>query len=206
MKKRQSCLKHFKVILQNPQLPTGCEITALAMVLGFYGFRADKVELAEKYLPRRPYHVYLGENGKACGPDLERYFIGNPAGRGYVCGTRAIVRAADRYLRDRGSSLRADDMTGISPEELYGLVKAGSPVLVWVTIGMKKRKKPMGWYTEEGSYVDWSRNDHGAALIGAAEKRVWIADPILGKKSYRKTDFEKVFEERGRRCVVISRK
>ena len=37
-------------ILQLPELPTGCEITTLAMLLDAVGFQVDKVQLAEGYL------------------------------------------------------------------------------------------------------------------------------------------------------------
>ena len=39
-------------ILQNPELPTGCEVTALAEVLQFWGFDVCKTELADEWLPR----------------------------------------------------------------------------------------------------------------------------------------------------------
>jgi hypothetical protein len=38
-------------ILQNPELPTGCEIVALTSLLRFYGFDADKIDMAKNYLP-----------------------------------------------------------------------------------------------------------------------------------------------------------
>ena len=39
-------------ILQNPELPNGCEITSLCMLLRYLGFDADKCILADRYLPR----------------------------------------------------------------------------------------------------------------------------------------------------------
>ena len=38
-------------ILQNPELPNGCEITSAAIVLNYLGFDIDKVTLAENCLP-----------------------------------------------------------------------------------------------------------------------------------------------------------
>ena len=40
------------LILQNPELPNGCEITSLCMLLRYLGFDADKCLLADNYLPR----------------------------------------------------------------------------------------------------------------------------------------------------------
>ena len=60
-----------------------------------------------------------------------------------------------------------------------------------------------GWYTEDGDYVDWSTNDHGAVLIGYTEETVLIADPLAGIVEYDRQAFEAVFASRGNQCVVI---
>ena len=39
-------------ILQNPELPNGCEITSCCEVLHYLGFAPDKCELTDYYLPR----------------------------------------------------------------------------------------------------------------------------------------------------------
>src|SRR5690625_3112731 len=40
----------LNTILQYPELPNGCEVTALASVLNYHGYKTTKMELAEKYL------------------------------------------------------------------------------------------------------------------------------------------------------------
>ncbi len=74
---------------------------------------------------------------------------------------------------------------------------------MWVTIEMADRWDTQGWYTETGSYVDWSMNDHGAVLIGYTDTTVTIADPISGEIQYGREQFESVFASRGSQCVVI---
>lgn len=194
----------FDMIMQMPELPTGCEITAMAMVLHHYGLAVDKVELATEYLPTAAANLYSGADGRLYGPDLNRYFVGDPTTRGgYICGPEAIVTAANAYLADQGSSLYAVDQTGISLEELYRLVSEDTPVVVWVTISMAQRQTPQGWYTEAGEYVEWSTNDHGAVLIGYSESTVLIADPISGLTEYDRSAFEEVFASRGNQCVIL---
>lgn len=194
----------FDIIGQMPELPTGCEITALTMVLNYYGFSADKITMASQYLPIASSYFYYDDYGNLYGPDLNNYFVGDPfTPGGYICGTGAIVTAADDYLEDQGSSMRAKDITGSTPEELYQLVSEDTPIVVWVTVSMVYRGDVNGWYTEDGEYVDWSVNDHGAVLIGYSDDTVTIADPISGLVEYDKETFESVFESRGNKCVIL---
>ena len=57
----QALIKDFGIVRQMPELPTGCEITALTMMLDYYGCQADKTIMAEKYLPTVPAEFYEGE-------------------------------------------------------------------------------------------------------------------------------------------------
>ncbi|MCD7862482.1 MAG: C39 family peptidase [Lachnospiraceae bacterium] len=196
-------IEDFEIIYQMPELPTGCEVVALTMVLQYYGFDVDKTTMASEYLPTVDATFYYGNDGKKYGPDLNVYFVGDPFGSGYICGTTAIVTAADGYLQDAGSSMRAVDMTGTSVEELYQLVSEDTPVVVWVAIGMATRAETSGWYTESGEYVEWSTNDHGAVLIGYDEDTVMIADPISGMIECNRDAFESVFQSRGNQCVIL---
>lgn len=195
----------FVVIYQMPELPTGCEITAATMVLNYYGFSADKVEMAVNYLPTlASTGRYYGEDGLLYGNDLYMYFLGDPETEGgYVCGAGAIVTALNAYLADQGASLQAVDKTGALASELYELVSRDIPVIVWCTIGMTERNVVQGWYTERGTYVDWATNDHGAVLIGYSAETVTIADPISGKVEYAREQFESVFVSRSSQCVVL---
>lgn len=194
----------FPVTLQMPELPTGCEITALTMTLNYYGYPADKTVMASEYLPTVSPDLSYREDGRLYGPDMKEYFVGDPFTEdGIICGTGAIVTAADEYLSDLGSSLRAADLTGSSAEELYARVSMDQPVVVWVTISMADRGEEDGWYTEDGEFAGWSRGDHGAVLIGYTDTTVTIADPISGEIEYDRAQFEAVFASRGNQCVVL---
>ena len=197
-------INSFDVIFQMPELPTGCEITALTMVLNYYGMEADKFEISTKYLPTQQLNLYYGSDGLLYGNDLNQYFIGDPTTEnGYVCGTGAIITAANAYLQEQGSQLAAVDYTGADADTLYQLVSQDIPVVVWVTISMEERGETEGWYTRSGEYVDWSIYDHGAVLIGYTQDTVTIADPISGKMEYSREDFERVFASRGNQCVIL---
>ena len=192
------------MIYQLPELPTGCEVTALAMMLNYYGLDIDKTELAQEYLPTVPAQFYCGEDGLLYGLDMSRFFVGDPFTEGgYICGTEAILSAANNYLVSQGSSLLALDASGSSPDDLFRLVSQDTPVLVWVTIAMEERQPTEGWYTEDGIYQEWSMNDHGAVLIGYSEDTVTLADPLAGIVEYDRDAFESVYLSRGSQCVVL---
>lgn len=57
-------IQDFPIIYQMPELPTGCEITAMTMVLNYYGYSVDKVQMATQYLPTLPSAgAFLGKTG-----------------------------------------------------------------------------------------------------------------------------------------------
>ena len=197
-------LTDFDMIEQYPELPTGCEITALTMVLNYYGYDVDKVTMALDYMPKVQAEFYRSEDGRLMGPDLENYFVGDPTeDSGYICGTGAIVTAANSYLADVESDLTAVAMKNAQPEELYDLIDQGTPVVIWCTINMEDRAETDGWYREDGTYMEWSTNDHGAVLIGYDEDTVTVADPIYSRITVSRAQFEKIFAERGGQCVIL---
>ena len=197
-------LTDFDIIEQYPELPTGCEITAMTMVLNYYGYQVNKVTMALDYMPKVQAEFYRSEDGRLMGPDLENFFVGDPTEEtGYICGTGAIVTAANRYLADVGSDLTAAAMKNVQPEKLYDLIDQGTPVVIWCTINMEDRAETDGWYREDGTYMEWSTNDHGAVLIGYDEDTVTVADPIYSRITVSRDQFEKIFAERGGQCVIL---
>jgi len=202
---KKHIIKDFDVIYQTPELPTGCEITAFAMALNYHGFKVNKEALALYFLPRKE-PVFTEKDGKKYGHDLNRFFIGNPSTDiGYVCGTQAVITAAEKYFRFIRSDSKVVDITGSQPEDLYRYVSRNIPVTVWVTIELRKRESKEGWYTEDGQYVEWDTVDHGAVLIGYDENTVTIADPLSGIVTYEKKEFEDIFKQRGNQCVIIEK-
>ena len=198
-------LTDFEIMEQYPELPTGCEITAMTMVLNYYGYNVDKVTMALDYMPKIQAEFYRGEDGRLMGPDLENFFVGDPTEEtGYICGTGAIVTAANAYLTDVGSDMTAVAMKNAQPEELYDLIDQGTPVVIWCTINMEDRAETDSWYREDGTYMEWSTNDHGTVLIGYDEDTVTVADPIYSRITVSRVQFEKIFAERGGQCVILT--
>lgn len=59
--------------MQNPELPNGCEVTSLSMVLTAAGYPVDKVELYEEFLPAEEF-TYSGDY--RYGPSPEEAYVG----------------------------------------------------------------------------------------------------------------------------------
>ena len=52
----------FQTVLQNPELPTGCEVTSLTQTLNYLGFNIDKLTLADNFMPMDFHALVVMEN------------------------------------------------------------------------------------------------------------------------------------------------
>ncbi len=100
---------------QYPNLPDGCESVALANMLRYYGFPTSNTTIWNSYLSFSDWNF------------VSAYAMGG-------CMAPAIRDAANRYLSARGSSLRAQDVTGSSRSDIYWYLQYGIPVQVWGTV------------------------------------------------------------------------
>lgn len=198
-------ISKFEIIYQMPELPTGCEITAMDMVLNYYGYNIDKVELATEYMPTILYGKRINDENVKDKSDLSSYFIGNPATHdGTVAGSNAVTIAANNYLNTINADYSAINISGSSVDNLYEYVSKDTPVAVWVTINMQDRPETKT-FEFDGSFIEWSTEDHGAVLVGYTDKTVTIADPISGMVEYDRGQFEKVYISRGLNAVILKK-
>lgn len=180
-------------ILQNPELPNGCEITAATIVLNYLGFPVDKVTMAEQYLPRQ---------AEYWATDPDEAFMGNPAWLlAYYCNAGPVVEAVNAYLEDQGADYRAVDISGSPAEELYEWVEQGVPVIVWTTHGCTAPTYSTNFMMADGS-LPYS-NSHCVVLTGYDSEGCYVADPMY-EFSYASYEvFNWCYEARGSYAVVI---
>jgi len=193
-------------IAQAPELPTGCEVTAATMMLNHYGFGADKLEL-DGYLTQTGSIDTWYEHGVRYGPDPDEAFIGDTrTEEGWYCTPRPIVAALSDYLADCGSKgYTPKDISGCPVDDLYAHIDDGTPVTVWVTIGLADHTVDDSWVSEtDGSTVNLSTVDHAMTLLGYDAQNVVLADPLDDIVTYRRSTFEKVFEQRGNMAVILA--
>ncbi|MDY3791468.1 MAG: C39 family peptidase [Oscillospiraceae bacterium] len=192
-------------ILQNPELPVGCEITALTILLNYYGFDADKTDMARNYLPTswgNPRTV----DGKLYKDSFFDYFIGDPFSRGYGCFSPAIEKAANAYISSHGGGYTVKNISGCHPDTLYEYLIAGTPVLCWATDGMIEPEYYETWYDNAtGEQLDWYLNEHCFVLAGfnIANSTVTLNDPMKGIIDYNIDKFEVRFKQMHSQAIVL---
>ena len=181
-------------ILQNPELPTGCEATALASALAFFGFDVDKTEIADEWLARSD-------------EDFVHAFLGDPhSDKGHTCMAPALVQAANDYLAAQASPLSARDCTGTPFSEVLELVAQGTPVIVWTTIGLAEPGEPYLMQTEGGVTYELFAASHCLVLSGfdAAAGTVYASDPLEGAVAYDAELLALRYQQLGSQAVAIS--
>lgn len=193
--KNQSFALELSCVKQNPELPTGCEVTSLTTVLNYYGFDADKMTMANMYLDK-------GDVGTT-NPSVA--FVGSPdSTHSYGCYSPVIERCADKYLSEKQSSLATYRLSDVSFRNLLLEVEQGHPVIVWASMYMKETYSSAVWNID-GESVAWIANEHCLVLYGYDLERgvVMVADPLVGNTEYNIELFETRYNELMKQAVVI---
>ncbi|MBE6824368.1 MAG: hypothetical protein E7513_03365 [Ruminococcaceae bacterium] len=187
-------IPNFEAICQYPDLPTGCEMTSLTMVLNYYGLNADKCDISDNYLDK-------GEVGSV---DFRKAFVGDPRDENsFGCYAPVVVNAANRYLESQGSKLKATDVTGRELESLYEYINIQVPVIIWGTLDCKEGYYSVTWNVD-GQDLTWITPEHCMVMVGYDQEAVWIADPIYGEVvSYDREIFESCYNLLFKQAVVI---
>lgn len=191
------------LIYQNPELPNGCEVTSLAMVLTSAGCLVDKLELYQDYLPKADFSLI---DGRRYGPNPEKWYVGDATDSdgGWYCFEGPAVQAANGWLNHCGSRLQARSVTGLSKIELDRCAQDGIPLVVWVTLDYAApRWSNFTWLLEDGTVYRPYRNLHCVVLVGMAGEQYQIADPLTGFTQVDKDLFWDSFSAMGCRAVVV---
>lgn len=191
------------IVMQNPELPHGCEITSLTAVLNYYGLNVSKLEMVDKYLPKQEFSFV---NGQRIGPNPAHAFAGDPRDKqnGMYVFAAPIVKAAEAVIADNQMDLRVTDMSGKSKEEILKLIQDGIPVVVWVTLDLSPPKKNKGWvYEGENIQREGYSNLHAVVLTGHLDGKVVVMDPLKGYVTYNEDQFFKSYQQLGTQAVAV---
>ena len=179
---------------QNPELPTGCEVTALTTTLNYFDYNIDKLTLSDLFLPK-------GEIGKTH-PD--EAFIGNPRSQhSYGAYAPVIVKTANDYLNKAESQYQAYNISGGDFSTLIKYLYDGYPVIIWATMNMQPSYLTTKWNLN-GKEFQWIAREHCLVLVGFTKDEYIIADPLKkGLTYYNKDLVETRYNELGKQAVVI---
>ncbi|MDL2253500.1 C39 family peptidase [Ruminococcaceae bacterium OttesenSCG-928-I18] len=193
-------------ILQRPELPNGCEATALAVVLQYLGYPADKMELAYTYLPREDF--YPTQWGVRAGPDPHQAYPGDPGVEdgGYYCYPAPVVSGANHYLQTAGGSHTAMDISGADEDALLSLLQAGLPLMVWKTTDNTppKSRADVAWLLPDGQLYEPITNLHVVVLTGYDEESFYYCDPLEGSTRLDREVFMTNYEQAGGYVVAFA--
>lgn len=184
------------IMNQHPNMPTGCEATALAMLLRYYGVEVSKEQIA-KDMPKGDFYV---KDGKTYGPHPAEAFLGNPFSKsGFGVYAPVMYKMADQYLPGR-----VEDLTGMEFEDLLKCIDESRPVMIWATINMIPVKMTRSWYTSNDELFTWKGNEHALVMVGYEDDYIYMNDPYTGKKEkYPRQKVENRWHSMGRQALAI---
>jgi len=197
---KDSNLIDAPLIMQYPELPRGCEVTSLAMLLEHAGVNVDKTTLAKEVKKDpTPYRV-INEKTYFGNPDYgfvgSMYSLKQP-GLGVYQGP--IYELAEAYLPNQ-----AVNLTGRSFEDILYFLSNDIPV--WVITNTKfdqlDSKEFEIWYTPYGP-IQITYKQHSVLLTGYDEKYIYFNDPLKkGKNQKAPIDpFIKSWNQMGQQAI-----
>ncbi|WP_010631872.1 C39 family peptidase [Sporolactobacillus vineae] len=183
------------LILQKPELPRGCEVTSLAMMLAQAGVRVDKMELAAnlKKLPYRSDDRYGDPDDGFVG---NMYHLNQP---GFGVYHRPLADLAGQYL-----PFRIDDLSGKSFDAVLASLDKGRSVVVWTNVTFRPLPDSAfeTWRTGNGK-IRVTRSEHAVLVTGYDGGHIYFNNPLGGKNERAdRTAFIRAWEQMGSQAVT----
>ncbi|WP_217587832.1 C39 family peptidase [Lentibacillus saliphilus] len=206
LKEGKPIVMKVPLVMQNPELPNGCEITSLTAVLNYYGIDVSKLTMADSYLNQTEFTY---QDGRRYGPDPHKAYAGNPRQEvgGWYVFAEPIVEAAHTIIEEENEMLTAINKSGATKEELLSFVKQEIPSVIWVTLDLSPPMKKGGWYMNEtNDFHESYTNLHAVVLTGWEDGRVHVMNPLEGQVIYDENAFFKSYDQLGRHAVIVKKK
>lgn len=158
-------IENVPVIYQEPELPTGSEVTSLTMLLNYLGFEIDKETLAQNYL-------ICAERGEAT---FSQAFIGSPFNSdGLGCFAPVIVDAAMKYLNSQGSDRTVKSLNADTFDDVLLRVASDQPVLIWINTNLELMQEEYCFtvYGTNGIYTTTPPQTTSVVIMGTTEPQM----------------------------------
>lgn len=193
---QKRCKLDLKPVMQEPLLPTGCEVTALAQTLNYCGFNIDNAALSDYFLPQDFDGWFT----------MDEYYLGDPrTENGFGCNAPVLIRTASDYFDYLKSDWYPADLSGTPFENLLYQIEQGRPVIVWVTMQLREAESVYQFDLGCGEEFWFNDYHHCITICGYDLDKgiVWTADPLEGSISYPIERFETVYDIMGKQAIVL---
>jgi uncharacterized protein YvpB len=198
--KRQALID-APIIRQLPELPSGCELTSLTMLLQYYGVNKSKMELLPEMLRDQTPIRWNSDGSIAYWGNPSSGFVGDITGnrKGFGIYHEALFPLLKKYVPT------AVDLTRKPFSELEEQLLKGIPVVVWTTINYQVPDKWVMWDTPIGP-IQTTFMEHAVLLVGFDDQHVYVNDPLSGKSKHKldKAQFLTTWDAMGRQAISYS--
>ncbi|MCQ6278655.1 C39 family peptidase [Bacillus sp. EB600] len=184
------------LVSQLPELPRGCEVTSLSMLLGYAGISVSKMQLASEVV-KVPW-----ESGGYKGHPNDG-FVGNMytfSQPGCCVFHSPIVSLANKYLPGR-----IIDLTGEDFEAIQYYLNRGKPVWV-INTSWFKPVPASYWSTWKTRYGDIriTMKEHSVLITGYDNQNIYFNDPLANIKDrgFSQGDFIAGWQQYGSQAVT----
>lgn len=184
-------------------LALGCEAMATLMALEYKAGKDFDNYTFGINMPKDTTQVKTrnGYSGITQWGDPEVGFVGDITGRKMGC--TVYPKPLVNYVNNLGYN--AEDLSGSGFDSLLEEVKKGNPVVAWVSLNMNTPNDWTYWKTAQGKSIRVTFSAHSVTISGVDDKYVYYNDSWTGAKNKKisKIQFEKVYNWRGKRALVI---
>ncbi|MFT8317805.1 MAG: C39 family peptidase [Sporolactobacillus sp.] len=189
-------------VSQKPELPNGCEVTSLTMLLNSANVKVTKLRLAAQ-LKKVPF-----QSGEYMGNPHEGFvgnmYHGDRNHPGYAVYHEPVASLARLYL-----GRRTIDLSGKPWERVEGQIASNHPV--WVITSINFQPIPEGnwrpWKTRQGT-LRISFMEHSVLVTGYDQKYVYFNDPMASAPGSKadKHSFETAWKQFGNQAISYAKK
>ena len=181
---------------QMPDLPNGCEVTSLSMLMNYYGIKVSKNELAETIQ-----HVDSFTDGGKYRGNPHQGFVGHMtiANAGWCVYNEPLYNVARKYTS------HIENITGSDFLSLLKLVSTGHPVMIIPTTTFNKVNNMQTWDTNTGK-VNVTPSSHACVITGYSKpkKVVYVNNPYGYKNQpVNWKNLQASYNQQGRQALYI---
>lgn len=180
---------------QLPDLPNGCEVTSLSMLLNYYDIDVSKLELSSNIK-----HVssFIGNNYRG---NPHEGFVGYMSieNAGWCVYNEPLYDVAKKYTK------RIRNYTGNSFVRVLKLVSEGHPVMIITTLKFNRVNDMQTWQTKQGK-VHVTPSSHACVITGYNKKKriVYVNDPYgVKNKKVSLKKIEASYNQQGKQALYV---